>query len=498
MNKKIVNIVNFVRGCEPRKYIDLYTPVVEEIRIGEEFGLKQTFLLQYDAMIRDDFKELFIKNNNPLIKLGLWFEMNRILAEKLGIPWNGRPGFDWDWYVNPGFLPAYTISQRERIIDEVFETFFATFGYMPKVAGSWLLDAHSMAYMSDKYNVEAFCICREQFAVDAYTLWGGYYNGAYYPSRKNMLCPAQSEENTIKTPVFRMLGIDPIYGYDEKKYNPSLTGCYTMEPVWEGGKNSEIMDWFFSEYYGNPCVSLAHCTTGQENSFGWDKIRDGFILQLEKLKKLQDKNIISIEFLEESGRDFIDTYRETPPSALSALSDWSKNGHQSVWYSSKYYRANLFLDKDKLIFRDIHKFEDNYPETYLETSCLTWNARYENLPVVDSRLWTTENVACELSFSKKVKNISLRENDLKLFADIDFYDGSCGFVMFTENGITISGCDLCFVLGNPDSNISIENNKIAYSRNGYEYAVEIKGRLEVNGVICKINEVNGNIVLKMI
>ena len=87
----------------------------------------------------------------------------------------------------------------------------------------------AVSYMSDKYDLTAICICREQWGVDAYTLWGGYYSGGYYPSRNNMLCPAQSPEAGCRTPVFRMLGIDPIYGFDEGKYNVKLSGCPTME-----------------------------------------------------------------------------------------------------------------------------------------------------------------------------------------------------------------------------------------------------------------------------
>ena len=41
MAKNVMNLVNFVRGCEPRRPKDLYTPVREEIRINRENGLKK-------------------------------------------------------------------------------------------------------------------------------------------------------------------------------------------------------------------------------------------------------------------------------------------------------------------------------------------------------------------------------------------------------------------------------------------------------------------------
>ena len=55
MSNNVMNIVNFVRGCEPRKPKDLYTPVAQEIAVNRENGLKSTFLLQYDAIFRNFF-----------------------------------------------------------------------------------------------------------------------------------------------------------------------------------------------------------------------------------------------------------------------------------------------------------------------------------------------------------------------------------------------------------------------------------------------------------
>lgn len=173
-----------------------------------------------------------------------------------------------------------------------------------------------MQYMSEKYHMDAFCICREQLAVDAYTLWGGYYSGGYYPSKNNMLCPAQNDENRIATPVFRMLGIDPIYGYDENKdseNHPRLNGCFTMEPYWDCGKDREVMEWYFREYYENPSLAGSHATTGQENSFGWEGIADGYRLQLELAQKWMSEGKLTVETLGETGRRFRKAFRDTRP-----------------------------------------------------------------------------------------------------------------------------------------------------------------------------------------
>lgn len=104
------------------------------------------------------------------------------------------------------------------MIDAFMEKFRETFGAYPQSVGSWLLDIDSVRYMTEKYAIRYFGICREQLAVDAYTLWGGPYNQPYYPSVHNILCPAQNAENQVNAPVFRLLGIEPIRGYNEKRY----------------------------------------------------------------------------------------------------------------------------------------------------------------------------------------------------------------------------------------------------------------------------------------
>ena len=134
------------------------------------------------------------------------------LCDAASIPWRGR--FPWDWHCNVGFLVGDEKEEREKLIDEAFNRFRDIFGYYPATCGSWHIDAYSLNYMYEKYGITASCNCKEQYGTDGYTIWGGIYSGAYYPSKNNMLSPAKSSENQINVPVFRMLGSDPIYQYD--------------------------------------------------------------------------------------------------------------------------------------------------------------------------------------------------------------------------------------------------------------------------------------------
>ena len=98
MKRQIVNIVNFIRAVEPRMPIDMLQPVREQIRLMKEFGLRGTFLLQYDALIMPEFTDMLRQLDPAQFEIGVWFEVVQPLTEKVGIPWTGR--WSWDWHVH--------------------------------------------------------------------------------------------------------------------------------------------------------------------------------------------------------------------------------------------------------------------------------------------------------------------------------------------------------------------------------------------------------------
>lgn len=499
--RRVVNIVNFVRGCEPRDpKMDLYAPVLGEIHLNRKYGFRNTFLLQYDAMLRQDFVELFHREKDERMELGVWIELCRPLTEAVGIPWRGRPGYDWEWYVNPGFLMAYTLEQRRALIDEIMRKFQELFGAYPCSVGSWLLDAPSMEYMTEKYRVQAFAICREQYSVDAYTVWGGYYNQAYYPSRKNMLCPAQTEQNTA--PVFRMLSPDPIYNYDAVRYGARHNGCPTLEPVWESGCDPACIDWYFHSYFENECLNFAYAQLGQENSFGWERIEAGLSMQLGKLRELADKNAVTVEQLCETGKWFSSHFARTPATTLIADSDWSGNGLKSYWYDCINYRANVFLKGDHVFFRDIFLFDERFEEKYNANACTDWQAVYENLPVVDGLNWSTKNICCELSFDFSVKEIHAarcEKNSLRI--RLDGADGEKSEIFLEETGITVklpdNRCLRFMRQKNADTALCVKAHAVTFLHCGFPYEVPISGRLTAlpNGYI--IRPENGKVRLDL-
>lgn len=483
----IVNIMNFVRGVEPRNpNLDLTEPVRHQIELNKQYGFENTFLLQYDAIINPAFSELFLAERDEKTELGVWIEIVRPLVEKVGIAWRGRPGYDWDWFVDPGFLPAYTAKEKEKLIDELMEKFREVFGEYPKTAASWLLDIHSMRYMSEKYHIQAFGICREQLSVDAYTLWGGPYNQPYYPSVNNVLCPAQTAENQLKTPVFRLLGIDPIRGYNEARYAkaPACRGCATMEPYWQTGQSESHMRWFFKTYFDNENMGLAYTQIGQENSFGWEGMKKGLQLQYALVDEYAKAGKVQVMKMCDAGKWFSENYRSTPAASLVADSDPVKeHDYRSVWYTSKNYRANLFLDSGKLYFRDIQKFDEAYTERYLDAPCHQWDAVYDTLPVVDERGWSegkdTHEAGLDFEGSYTFGKVE-RDGDSLTVTCAD-ENGKTVTVAFAEDGITVTGGGALVWTFGKFADWKQTADGVAFEHNGFAYAVKTVGELAKDG-----------------
>jgi len=208
-----LGIINFIRACEPRApQLDLLEPVQNQIELVQSHHLAATWLLQYDALIDPRVISLLKSKLDTRQEVGIWIEIVQPLVEKAGLPWRGR--FPWDWHADVGFSIGYTPSERELLADVLMEEFRRVWSRYPSSAGSWLLDAHLLGYLADRYQIQAAYLCKEQWGTDGYRLWGGYYSQAYYPSRVNTFVPAQHVSMQIPVPVFRMLGSDPIYQYD--------------------------------------------------------------------------------------------------------------------------------------------------------------------------------------------------------------------------------------------------------------------------------------------
>jgi hypothetical protein len=397
---KIVNIVNFIRLLEPRDSSItedvLYQTVVKQIELMKKYKLGGTFLLQYDALMDARYQKLLRTLPRDSFEIGAWWEIPQPMVEKAGIKWRGR--YPWDWRANIGFSTGYTPREREKLADVYMSDFKNIFGYYPKSVASWFIDAHTLNYLYQKYKIVASANCKDQYGTDGYTLWGGYWNQAYYPSKINSYMPAQNEMNQIPVPIFRMLGSDPIRQYDEG-LGHKRQGVITLEPVYpHAGGDSTWVNWFFKEFVTGASLGFAYTQAGQENSFTWPAMAKGLELQFPLIKKLRDEKKIRVETLAESGKWFKANFKVTPSTSVTINNDLPGSSTKTVWFDSRFYRANLLWENGTLRFRDIHLFDEKFPSKY-ETEAATSNeCTFFTLPVVDGYLWSSPDKFAGLRF----------------------------------------------------------------------------------------------------
>ncbi|MFK7909860.1 MAG: hypothetical protein AB8F34_04580 [Akkermansiaceae bacterium] len=397
---RIVNIVNFIRQNEPRiEWITedvLYETVVDQIAIMKKHKLRGTFLIQYDTLVDPRYQKLLKELPAAQFEIGTWWEIPQPLVEQSGYKWRGR--FAWDWHADVGFSTGYTPTEREKLVDTSMVKFKEIFGYYPKSVGSWFIDAHTLKYMHDKYGVIASCNCKDQIGTDGYTMWGGYWNQAYYPSKKNAYMPAQNAKSQIPVPIFRMLGSDPIHQYDSG-LGTTHQRVVSLEPVYtKGGGDEKWCQWYFGEFINGASMGYAYTQVGQENSFTWKRMRKGFEIQMPMIAKLKAEGKVVVKTLGEAGQWFKDNYEVTPPTSVTALSDLSEKNLKTVWFNSRFYRANLLWEKGTLRFRDIHVFDEKVASNYLARKETTSRCNFYTLPFLDGFRWSTPEFIAGLRF----------------------------------------------------------------------------------------------------
>jgi hypothetical protein len=387
---KIVNIVNFIRLLEPRdanKTQDLlYQAVVKQVEIMNQYKLGGSFLLQYDALMDCRYQKLLKSLPLDSFEIGGWWEIPQPLVEKAGLKWRGR--YPWDCDANVGFSTGYSPAEREKLVDVFMADFKAIFGYYPKSVGSWFIDAHTLNYLYEKYHIVASCNCKDQYGTDGYTLWGGYWNQAYYPSKINSYMPAQNERNQTAVPIFRMLGSDPIRQYDDA-LGTGKQLVVTMEPVYQfGGGDSDWVNWFFKGFVEGASMDFAYLQTGQENSFTWDAMAKGFEIQMPLIARLRDEKKVRVETLAASGQWFKDHYKVTPPTSVTITEDLKGGDRKTVWFNSRFFRVNVLWENGSLRLRDIHVFNENVPSEYTTKSAASNECSFLTLPFVDGYVWS--------------------------------------------------------------------------------------------------------------
>ncbi|NLG25811.1 MAG: hypothetical protein GX558_10675, partial [Clostridiales bacterium] len=347
-----------------------------------------------------------------------------------------------------------------------------------------------LKYMADKYHIIAACICKDQWGTDGYTMWGGYWNQGYYPSARNLFCPAQSREMQIDVPVFRMLGSDPVSQYDlGLSVEGGASECQrvaSLEPVYgSSGADPDWVNWFVRQNFRGGSLAFAYAQAGQENSFGWPAMDRGLTYQFELFARLRRQGQLVVEPLGATGDWFRRSFDRTPATAVSALEPLGDRRDQSVWYDCADYRANLYNDRHGLRLRDLFLFDQARPERYLTAACQTEYLIYDNLPIIDGNRMSGGGVrsggyvvrrAGDGWRRARAEGLRVREGDgLTATACVG---GAAVQIELTERGLTLIGERLAIEWaydpqrGGPTA---IGGRDLQFEHQGWRYALHLTG-----------------------
>lgn len=386
----IVNIYNFIRmsHTEPSRFIqDDFETIKNQLIMIKQYGFPGTYALKYDALMDERYQELLREYLDDNDELSAWWEITEPLCRRAGVVFRGHQEEEYDDRVDSAYCIGYWPEERKKLLDAYMEDFHAVFDKYPATIGSWVLDSVTVAYAAEKYGLTGACICRDQMGTDGFTLWGGWPNGLYYPSRKNAFLPAQTEEEQINIPVFRLLGPDPIYNF-EADVRDGLQGVYTLEPSWLTGRNPEFINWLFEALTQEDTLGIGYAHVGQENNFLWENISPGFVPQLSILERLYKQGRIRVETMESSAIWFRKQYRLTPPVSFQASRDWDEEKNLSAqWYASANYRLGFLGEEGHLRIRDLFLYDENYPCRYLNQPMKGTRSFFDALPVLFPQLW---------------------------------------------------------------------------------------------------------------
>lgn len=504
-NITVVNVYNFIRKSheEPSRFIqDDFDTIKNQIEVLKQYQLPSTYALKHDALMDEKYQKLLFDNLDSYDEVGVWWEITGELCQRAGINFQGVSTEEFDNRVNTAYSIGYTVEERKLLIDAYMADFKEIFGYYPKTIASWVIDIVTLEYAREKYGVIGGGLCRDQIAIDGFTLWGGYVNGAFYPSRFNENIPAQTLENQVDMPLFRLLGPDPIYSFDAG-LREGLFGVYSLEPCCPVGRDKEWITWMFERLTQEDTIGMNYTHVGQENNFLWENIKPGFEPQLKHIKKLAQEGKIRIETLAETAEWFRKKYKTTPPATYQASEDWNKKYDlKTTWYSCKNYRVSFLYDNHKLSIRDLFVYQEEYTSRYLKDTLKDAESTYDALPIMHPHLWKEKGLRPSIDLLDK-RNMPI-EGEVK-FSTVDDKIAKVTFTTCSEEVIFELKEDQIIVTG--DINLCITKipvlkraleKEIQMEYEGFPYhLVLLEGICQIKDGLLYLESQNKKLVLQL-
>ncbi len=357
---KQVVIVNPIRGSDFWEYDHnlLDTPKKQYEVIGKN-NLSATWLVRFDALAQKEVVD-FLKNLDSRQEVGLLLEVTPAFTQAANVKYNESPNWHFPQSV---FLTGYSPDDRKKLIDAAVLEYRKIFNQNPKSVGAWWIDAFSLNYLRDKYQIEANLDVADQYSTDDYQVWGQYFSVPFYPSKLNALHPAQSKEQKIGVVTMQWASRDPFNGYG----NGVFDSTYSVQA------NDYMLHDLGIDYFEKLLNIYPQITLGLENDFSWNEFGEEYQKQIELITQKQRANLLSVKNMSEFASFYQRLYPEISPEVLISADDPLGSGGKVVWYQTPKYRVGWFYNNFGSVIRDLRLYNDSVKENCYDIACQQLN-----------------------------------------------------------------------------------------------------------------------------
>ncbi|MDD4558826.1 MAG: hypothetical protein PHX89_07800 [bacterium] len=293
----------------------------------DKYGLFGTWLPRYDVLYDSRYIDL-CTGLDKRHELGLWLEITSSHAAAGDVPYRIGPGEEWFW-AKHALTMGYSQAERRRLIDVAMARFYELFHHYPKVVSMWMIDSFSAEYMSESYGVKAIGLCRNQYGIDGYTLWGGWQNLPYWPCRENLWQPAPTRQVRGDALVYPLNTDDLLLSYgNEKGIWSTEIAILQLQDLPESMVDEHINK--LTEHVlaaGSP-VSMVSLIA--ENSWNWERFAGAYHKQAFHIANLQKESRAQNVTVSEFAAWYAGNYPEVSPS--------------QVWYQPGSWKASSVDD----------------------------------------------------------------------------------------------------------------------------------------------------------
>ena len=319
-------------------------------------GLKTTIHMTYASLFNEEAVNIARKDHDTY--------GDEIALSLLGLPCEE---FRKKYNTKDFCIWMFSMEDKMRIVDDVFEKFHDIFGFYPESTGSYYMDADLTNYIKSKYpsvkcavatcweeGPKAYHTCNNSW----YTLFDGGPWNPWIPSKQNTHAPAANEEEDSGIVAIPHLSRDLIACFDGNGSNfgthPQnvLRGMIYDTKTWEYPYLYNIIDQYrdLGKYNDGYSYNMMFVGPGWLNKMGrWEA-------PYELLKKSYEDGMAYYGKLKKEGRlqdmtmaEFADYYRAKKPYKEPECALWRDilygSDKQVFWYADPYMRACVNMDE---------------------------------------------------------------------------------------------------------------------------------------------------------